>query len=365
MVEKIRVMQMVDSLSLGGAETVAVNLANLFQTHPQIESYLCVTRKMGLLVDRLDPGLHVLTLDRKTTFDLKAIFLLRNYLFANKIQIIHAHGSAIFLSTVIKCFIPSIHIIWHIHQGGIANHKGCKRIIENLLEKFTSGVIVVNQDLLKNFSHASKGSHIWYIPNFISTSIKVHDIHQQLPNIEGKKIICVANLRPEKDHLTLIKAMKKVVEISPGTHLLLAGSVGDKDYEQRLLIEIENLGLKSNISMLGARADIGYLLNNSNIAVLSSLYEGFPLVILEYGQAGLPVVATRVGQIPKILDEGNYGLLVEPSNPDQLAGALTKLLLDESLCKDLGSSLKTHVEHSYSPDAAVDKITSIYRTLLN
>src|ERR1019366_2381799 len=161
---------------------------------------------------------------------------------------------------------------------------------------------------------------VWYIPNFV---VPAPDSQPPiLPGARGARIVCVANLRPQKDHCTLLRAMALVVRRHPVAHLLLAGATKDPVCLDLVKTEISRLALDANVSLLGERHDVAAILQVCDIGVLSSASEGLPLALIEYGMAGLPAVATEVGQCPEVLDQGRAGMLVAPGAPKLLAEAL-------------------------------------------
>ena len=93
--------------------------------------------------------------------------------------------------------------------------------------------------------------------------------------------------------------------------------------------------------------------------------EGFPLALLEYGRAGLPVVATRVGQCREILDDGRAGLLVPPGDPTTLASAVLRLIRDPALRSSLGTNLRCRVEQEYSEQIVIARLAGIYDNILS
>ena len=99
-----------------------------------------------------------------------------------------------------------------------------------------------------------------------------------------------------------------------------------------------------------------------DIFVLPSLKEGLPYTILEAGLAELPVVATRVGGIPDIIESGTQGLLVDPASSQQLADAIIKLSRDKNLCEQLGKALHDRVVGNFSLASMVEKTMEIYHT---
>jgi len=106
------------------------------------------------------------------------------------------------------------------------------------------------------------------------------------------------------------------------------------------------------------------VLRGCDVGVLSSVSEGLPLALLEYGMAKLPVVATRVGQCAEVLDEGRAGLLVPPGSPAELAEALVKLLGDGSQRREMGEKLCSRVREHYGPDKVVSQICRVYDLVL-
>ena len=154
-----------------------------------------------------------------------------------------------------------------------------------------------------------------------------------LPGRVGARIVCVANFRAQKDHLTLLQALALVVQQVSEAHLLLVGASSDQDYFDLVRKEISRLGLNQNVSLLGERQDVSAILLGADIGVLSSVSEGLPLALLEYGMARLATVATAVGQCPEVLDEGRAGILVPPGAPNQLGEALLSLLESRSAAR--------------------------------
>ena len=116
--------------------------------------------------------------------------------------------------------------------------------------------------------------------------------------------------------------MAHVTKQVPAAHLLLVGKCNDAACLQAIVERISILGLQKHISILGEREDVSNLLPSCDIGVLSSSSEGLPMSLLEYGAAGLPSVATEVGQCSDVLDHGEAGILVKPGAPGKLAQAL-------------------------------------------
>jgi glycosyltransferase involved in cell wall biosynthesis len=168
----------------------------------------------------------------------------------------------------------------------------------------------------------------------------------------------------QKDHLTLVRAFAQVVKSEPQAHLILIGAETDPQLAKQARQESQSLGLESNLTWLGPRDDVPAILAGCGIGVLSSVSEGFPVVLLEYGRAGLAVVATQVGECAEILAEGEAGILVPPSNPDALAAALLRLLQSPALRTQLSARLTERVKQNYSVETIMKRVCQVYETIL-
>ncbi len=149
-----------------------------------------------------------------------------------------------------------------------------------------------------------------------------------------------------------------------GVRLLIAGSLSDGNYVARVRDEIEKLELNDRVSLLGERHDVPALLQACEIGILSSASEAFPLALMEYGVAGLPVVTTRVGQCAEFLQEGRAGELVSPGNPDQLAQAIIELLASAERRSSLARALKDRILESYDAGRIAEQLGQIYQKVL-
>jgi glycosyltransferase involved in cell wall biosynthesis len=354
---------MTDTLALGGAERVAVNLANLLpRDHYRV--FFCATRSEGPLAWQLAPDVERICLGRRRRFDLSALKRLVNFIRANDIRLLHAHATALFVAAQMSMVSPRPKLIWHDHFGRYATEQRPVAIYR-LLASRASGVISVNQPLADWAIERLKlpPDRVWYIPNFV-TPVSDNGAEIALPGTPGKRIVCVANLRPEKDHLTLVRALALVAEREPEAHLVLAGATGNQAHFESVGKEIDRLGIDGKVSILNETQDVPALLRGCDVGVLSSASEGLPLALIEYGQAGLPAVATSVGQCPEVLDDGRAGIVVPPRDPEKLAEALLSLLESSERRKDLGEKFQQRVARLYNPEPVIERICRIYDAVL-
>ena len=147
----------------------------------------------------------------------------------------------------------------------------------------------------------------------------------------------VANLRPQKGYDVLLEAARTIAD--RGLPVRIA-AVGRGPLSTTLHTRHVDLGLGDRFQFLGQRDDVLRLLAGADAFVLASLHEGLPVALMEATSVGLPIVATSVGGVPQILEDGVDGLLVPPGDPDALVGAMTRLALDPGLRDRLGRRAK-------------------------
>jgi len=360
----VGVMHLTDTLDAGGMERMAVNLVN-FLPRDRYVVYMCTTRREGPLADLVAEDVGRLRLERSQRFDISAVYRLVTFIRAHNIQILHAHNHSLFIAAIASLFPPYPLVIWHDNCGYNALVERPAWLYRLAIGR-ASGTVAVNQNLVE-WSQRRLGmsaKRVWYIPNFVEIA-KPTDQPLQLPGTASERIVCVANIRPQKDHFTLLRAMALVVRQVPSAHLLLVGAATDKAYFDLARKEIVQLGLDQNVSLLGERQDVSTILKASTIGVLSSASEGLPLALLEYGMAGLPVVATSVGDCPRVLDEGRFGILVPRGSHDQLAEALLSLLKSPERRSVLGRQFHRHVYEVYNPNSIIEQFCQVYEMVLN
>ncbi len=357
--ERLNVIHIVDSLATGGAERVAVNMANVL-AEKGVNVHLCVTRSEGGLKALIDPRVKYLFLNRKGVVGLKGICNLRRYIRKNKIKIAHAHSSSAF-TAVLSTIGTRCKVVWHDHLGN-PEYLAKRELLLLLLCRRFSYVYAVNYDLTKwntDVLHVSSDK-VEYLPNFPVLSDGQE--HVRLPGNKPFKMICTANLREQKDHFTLIKA---VAEHTDKVDLYLVGNDWNDNYSKEVKKTIAEYGIAGSVHILGSRNDILSILKECDIGILSSKSEGLPVSLLEYGLAGLPVICTSVGECATVLGNGEYGMLVESGDVDGLSSAIERMLSDEKLRAGYASKFHKHVMENYSKDAIMEHVINKYYDLIH
>jgi glycosyltransferase involved in cell wall biosynthesis len=361
---RVGVMHMTDTVEIGGAERMAVSLANLLP-RGQFRAHICTTRRSGPLSDMIAIDVGKLSLNRRRTLDVKALWRLVQYIRQHDIRILHAHGTAVFVSAAASLFWPHPTIVWHIHYGRHAAERSSGWQYRAIRSRIRWSIAV--SEALAGWATKIIGmpsTCVTYIPNFSSSS-RSADERVNLPGRTGERIVCVANFLPEKDHLTLLRAMERVIRARPSAQLILVGGSKSSQWGREVVHEIERAGLGSNVSLLGQRRDVADILDASDIGVLSSNVEGLPLALIEYGEAGLPVVVTSVGQCADVVDHGRAGIAVEPRNEEALANAILRLLASPGERAKLGDALRARIHERFNADKCVDSIYAAYQRVLS
>lgn len=175
--------------------------------------------------------------------------------------------------------------------------------------------------------------------------------------LDDRVATIVARLYPEKNHCLLVKAFAQVLAKLPDAKLMI---VGEGTEEGSIRQAIQELGIGRQVMMLGVRRDIPVILAATDVSVLCSDREGLPISVLEAMAAANPVVATRVGDLPCVVQDEQTGMLVEPGSPEALAAALVRLLGDPALARRLGQAGRVHVQANYSLEQMVYEHQQLY-----
>ena len=174
-------------------------------------------------------------------------------------------------------------------------------------------------------------------------------------------LLSVARFYPEKAHVFLLECFAKLRVNRPDLKLWLAG-VGP--LEDDIRAAAQRLALGDGVRFLGFVADLPPLLMLADMQVHPALIEGVPLAICEGMAAGLPIVASEVGGLPEILDEGRNGVLVAGLDHDRFAAAVQALLEQPERARQLGQSARRFIENDYSLRTAVGRVEAAYQELI-
>ncbi|QNM86273.1 glycosyltransferase [Polaribacter pectinis] len=355
---KLGVIQIIDSLNTGGAEVLAINIANSLSNEKGVNSHICVSRKEGELLNNINKEVGYLFLNRKKVIDLKALFALKKYIKANKISVLHAHATSFFLAFCVKVIAPNIQVIWHNHFGNNINLKGKKLQVLKIASLFFRSIIVVNEDLKKWSIKSLFTKNVYYLKNFPVFVNK--ETITKLKGVKDKRIVHLAAFRQEKNHPFLIEAFQQFIKLNKDWSLHLVGKINKDVYSENIIRLIKNKGLEKHIFVYDSCLDVANILNQSTIGVLSSKFEGLPIALLEYGLAKLPVVVTNVGECSIVVKDNESGIVVESENITQLSEAFNLLANSKEKRDYFKNQHNNNVVETYSKEKFIRQLVKIY-----
>ena len=355
---KVGVIQIIDSLHTGGAEVLAVNIANSL-SQKGLNSHICATRKEGDLINNIDSSVGYLFLNRQKVVDIKTIFNFRKYIKANNISIVHAHATSFFFAFCTKIIHWKLKIIWHDHYGKSENLTIRPVTTLKICSHFFKAIISVNTDLKIWAKNKLFCKNVFFINNFA-----VFNNFEKITFLQGNntnKIVHLAAFREQKDHENLINAYASFLKRNSNWTLHLVGQINDTTYTHKIFQLIKYLKLEKHIFVYGSCLDIKYILRQSNIGVLSSKSEGLPISLLEYGLAKLPVIVTNVGECAKVVENNKSGIVVHPNDYLELEEALNKLANSKEKRAQLAERHYKNIAEKYSEEKFINQLLKIYK----
>lgn len=184
------------------------------------------------------------------------------------------------------------------------------------------------------------------------------DLRQRLGLPQDRFIILMVGvMRPGKGQEVAIAAVKDL----PDDALLLLVGDGKAPYPDQLKAQAQ--GLEQRVQFLGQRLDIPDLLNAADLFILPSDSEALPTVLIEAGAAGLPVVATHVGGVPEVIQDGATGILIPPQNPGALSQAIYQLHQSPERCQQMGKAAFEYVNSLFGLPQQAENTTRLYEQL--
>lgn len=331
----VRVLQLVSSSGFYGAERMVNLLASsLNQAGEQV--YLGLfnadSAPCAQVVREADQNqIPVWNLHCRGRWDWRAVHDLANFLKINHIDVLHTHGYkaniyGFFAARFAGCAIVATCHNWTKRTSALQKYAA----LDQLFLRWFDTVIAVSQGIVTELRHHGV-RRIRVIANGIDVAkyraANNHSTHHQ-PLVIG----CLSRLSKEKGVDVLLWALPKILDRYPNLHCCVAGEGPERE---RLETLAAKLGVAASFHMPGFCDDTADYLKLCTIVVQPSRMEAMPLAILEAMAAGKAIVASAVGEIPRLLEDGHAGMLVPPDSPEKLADAILTLLQDEALRQSL------------------------------
>jgi glycosyltransferase involved in cell wall biosynthesis len=370
----MRVVTLVDRLVQGGAEGLAVDIVT--RLDPQrFEPTLCVTRwsdpshasfPAGVERRRREieaAGVRFLGLTRRGPLDLLAWRPLVRLLRTESVDVVHSHmfGSNVWGVALGRgCRVPVI--VAHEHSWAFSGERARRVVDRHWIARMSDALVACSAADRRRMIELERidPDDIVLIANGIEARPPTpgSDIRRELAIAPDAPMIgSVGALRAEKRFDVLIDAAALLRRAHPGVRVVIAG---DGDQRGALERRIERLGLGGTVMLLGSRTDVPDVLRGCDIAVNCSDFEGMPLSLLEYMDAGVAIVATRVGGIPSAIDDGIHGLLVPRRDARALADACAGLIADRRRRVALGAEARARRRAEFDLGTMVARIEQLY-----
>jgi glycosyltransferase involved in cell wall biosynthesis len=286
--------------------------------------------------------------------------------------IVHTHTSKAGALGRLAAWIARVPVLVHTPHGHVYyGHFGRFRSwlflgIERLLARVTTSMIALTEAEREDHLSQRVGSRHAFavipsgidVERFRRVGIGAGTKPPGTSYRDGAFVIgSVGWLTPVKGHRFLIEAVARLKPKYPAVHLLLIGSGGLRDELRQLAVR---LGIESSVEWLGMRTDVPECLGAMHCFVQPSLNEGMGRALVEAMAAARPVVASRVGGIPAIVEDRRTGLLVPPGDPEALANAIAELIERPNWAGTLALAARERIDASFSVPAMVRAIETVY-----
>lgn len=358
-----KVLHIVEDLKIGGLERVIASIVLGLDKTRYLSLVWCLSRGGEIAEELTNKGVEVKILGMNSYHNPLQIIALSRLIKKSKIDIIHTHGY--FGSTfgrLAALLARTPIIIAHVHT----TYYGFKKqniVIERILSRFTDRIVCVSK-AVKEFVVKTENipeEKTCLIYNGVERSYPVDfDIDRKNLGIEDKELvgITVASLTPHKGHRVLIDAIRIICKKHKHIKFLI---VGDGPLRNNLEAYVKDVQLSSKIIFMGQRKDVASLLRLATFFVLPSTErEGLGIALVEAMSEGLPLIGTRVGGIPEVIEDNVNGLLVTPGDSLELAAAVGKLITDKAMQGRMGEMGKEIYRKKFTQARMNQSIEALY-----
>jgi glycosyltransferase involved in cell wall biosynthesis len=366
----MRIAQMLDTLSWGGAQKMQLFLVQslcplgvdvtVISLDPEPDSPLPAQLEAA--------GAHLVTFPFPRFFSPISFLNLIRFLRRQRFDFIHGYLTYSNILGSLAGRLSGTPFIGSFRNAGYDPKRISARrarLESFCLRHFADGILA-NGYAVAEFGHRQVGADVSIdvLPNAVDANLIPQLSHDEKQSLRRELIgdpsrtliLSVGRLTPQKGFDHLLQAFARVHVTHPNAALVIAG---DGHQFDTLARQIHSLGLDGHAVLLGQRDDAPRLLAVADIYVNSSLFEGTPVSVLEAMSAGLPIVATSVGDTPHLL-ASNAGILVPPAQPEPLAAALIGLLSDAARRETLGKTARVRAQTDYSPQTWTRNLLKFY-----
>lgn len=365
------ICQLLHGLPVGGAEVLAARLARQLRGHYHFR-FVCLDQLGTLGQQLLQDGFPVEVLGRRPGVDLRCVWRLARLLRRQRVDLVHAHQYApFFYALTARLLHRRPAILFTEHGRHQPDYPRRKRIMANrLLLRRRDRVVGVGQAvreaLIANEGLPAERVGVIYngidLAPFTGADPDRAAVRQELGVGPGELLLLqVARLDYLKDHATAVRTLELVIRRRPEARLVLVGEGPERAAIEEL---VRQKGLTNSIRLLGLRGDVARLLRGADLFLLTSISEGIPLTVIEAMAAGLPVVATGVGGVPEVVQDGRTGLLAPAGDAAALAEHIDRLADEPSRQTEMGQLGRDRALALFSEERMHAEYRRLYEEML-
>lgn len=355
----IKVLNVIDSLGAGGAESLLKNFSICAKRNRDFQVDLCMLYSKNIFKDELDlSGLNVYELGFRFKYDFCKITRIVRLISSNNYDVVHAHLFPADLVCAIASVFVNKRIRFIFSEHSIYNRRRSVRIyrpVDRFVYSRYTRVICVSDVVKRKLNE--------YIPETAEKSVVIKNaVPIKLVNESREKkydILFVGRLEYVKGADILINAVK--IYRDRKHRLLKVAIVGDGSKKKALLRMARESGLENDVIFLGVREDVAQLMWQSRVFVLPSRWEGLPIAILEAMANKTPVITAPVGGTIELIENYRTGLFFEPENAESLSEMIDLLLSDTNLQAKIKENAFRKVLDEYSIEAYTEKMLDLYK----
>lgn len=311
-------------------------------------------------------GLTVEIIACNGRWDWSAVTQIRSLLAKHDVHVLHPHGYKADLYALAAASRNRVPLLATTHNwpSKLLSMRAYA-ILDRLALRAFDKVIVVSDAVADILRHSGMAAEkVAMIPNGVDLDrfrSAVPKLRNEIGLAHNPVVGFVGRLVPDKGGALLVRAAQHVLTIHPNTTFVLVGE-GPAHQEWKALAG--ELGIDKQVIFVGARDDMPEVYASFDMVVLPSLIEALPMCLLEAMAAGKPVIATRVGAVPRLVVEAQTGLLLEPGDVSALAQAILRLLENPDMACQLGENGRAHVARHFSAEVMAKSYIEMYEQVL-
>jgi glycosyltransferase involved in cell wall biosynthesis len=372
----VRLLWLIDSLNMGGAESLVLPFARHLDRE-RYELFVCCLGTMGanaLEGELRAAGIPTTNLGARNLRDVRAFRRLLRFVREERIDLVHAHLTYSAVWSALLSRITGIPSVASLHVAPSATLEQIKtarhrvltnvrdRVMRFVLDRWSSAVIMVSDALRQTYlaSGGLRAEKLRVVHNGIEVERFRRDREESRARLnreldlpaDARIAVTVSVLRPAKGVEVLLDAVRLV----PDAYFVI---VGDGPKREEWMELAQRTGIADRVRWAGFRRDVDAILAGCDLFVHPSLDDAFPTVLLEALAAGLPIVASRVGGIPEIVQDGVTGKLVPAGDAAALAAAIHSLLEDDTARMHMRLAASAE-SRRFSTGAWIERLTRVY-----